>query len=93
MQEVIVRPYVEFFRIINETFNIANSAAPQRWLITTIDAETTGIQSVTQHEQSVKDILQNRSAGTFTLDGRRMPDNNGLRPGLYIINGRKTVIK
>jgi hypothetical protein len=38
---------------------------------------------------AVLDFLQD----TFTLDGCRMPDNSGLRPGLYIINGRKTVIK
>lgn len=75
------------------TFNIANDAAPQRWLVKTLEAIPTGIESVAQHEQSVKTVMEHRSEGIFTLDGRQLPANSQLRPGLYIINGHKVIVK
>jgi hypothetical protein len=46
---------------------------------------TTGIQEVNAKKSEVK-------SGVYTLDGRRVNADN-LRPGLYIINGKKVVIK
>jgi hypothetical protein len=45
----------------------------------------TGIQEVNAKKPETK-------TGVYTLDGRRVNTDN-LRPGLYIINGRKVVIK
>jgi hypothetical protein len=46
---------------------------------------TTGIQEVSAKKAETK-------TGVYTLDGRRVNADN-LRPGLYIMNGRKVVIK
>jgi hypothetical protein len=54
-------------------------------LCTLKEAETTGIADV-----NVKRELA--SSGAYTLDGRQVRAGN-LRPGLYIINGRKVVVK
>ena len=45
----------------------------------------TGIQEVSAKKAETK-------TGVYTLDGRRVNADN-LRPGLYIVNGRKVVIK
>ena len=45
----------------------------------------TGIQEVSAKKPETK-------SGVYTLDGRRVNADN-LRPGLYIVNGRKVVIK
>ena len=46
---------------------------------------TTGIQEVNTNKIGTK-------SGVFTLDGRKVNADN-LRPGLYIINGKKVMIK
>jgi hypothetical protein len=33
------------------------------------------------------------SAAVYTLDGRRMPTDAQLRPGIYVVGGRKVVVK
>ena len=49
------------------------------------EADPTGITTVKGQKAEAK-------SGAYTLDGRRVNADN-LRPGLYIINGRKVVIK
>ena len=75
------------------TFNIANSATAQRWLILTAE-------ELQQFEQQ-PDVIVSPTAkpndapsSIYTLDGRRLhADKRQLRPGIYLINGRKTIIK
>jgi hypothetical protein len=54
-------------------------------LCTLKEAETTGIADVNVKREPA-------SSGAYTLDGRQVRAGN-LRPGLYIINGRKVVVK
>ena len=49
------------------------------------DTDPTGITNVRNQKGEAK-------SGAYTLDGRRVNADN-LRPGLYIINGKKVVIK
>ena len=49
------------------------------------DSDPTGITNVRSQKLET-------NSGVYTLDGRRVNDDN-LRPGLYIMNGRKVVIK
>ena len=76
------------------TFNIANSATRQRWIILTAEElgqyTTSGISSPTQ---SAAESHQ-QPTGIYSMDGRKLSTPAGeLRPGLYIINGRKTIIR
>ena len=48
-------------------------------------SEPTGIANVRSKKGEVR-------SGVYTLDGRRVNAEN-LRPGLYIVNGKKVVIK
>lgn len=50
---------------------------------------TTGIQTI--NNQAI-DVLQQEKNGCFDLSGRRLSKEN-LKPGLYIIDGRKTLIR
>ena len=50
--------------------------------------ETTGIQDVQQRSAAQPSAAR----GCFDLLGRRLPNEN-LKPGLYVIDGRKVVIK
>ena len=54
-------------------------------LCTLKETETTGIADVNVKREPA-------SSGAYTLDGRQVRAGN-LRPGLYIINGRKVVVK
>ncbi len=77
------------------TFNIANTARAQRWLILTADelslfeqpnaivSPRTGTQEETAPEEAI-----------YTLDGRRLyHDKAALKPGIYIINGQKQIVR
>ena len=80
--------------VISSTFNIANTATRQRWIILTADElptyDLTGI-SMPQADETAE---VRKNTGIYTLDGRKIhADKSQLKPGLYIINGRKTVIK
>ena len=80
--------------VISSTFNIANTATRQRWIILTADElptyDLTGI-SMPQADETAE---VQKNTGIYTLDGRKIhADKSQLKPGLYIINGRKTVIK
>ena len=49
-----------------------------------------------QVETTVKGIKVNNSNSEqkiFTLDGRRLTNNYKLKPGIYVINGKKTIVK
>ena len=75
------------------TFNLANTSTRQRWLILTADElqETTGMEAPTIEQNISKEICID---GIYTLDGRRLNTEKAqLKPGLYIINGRKWVVK
>lgn len=50
-------------------------------------SEFTGINSI---EASTK---KNAAKGTFTLSGVQVDDNKALRPGVYVKDGKKIVIK
>ena len=49
------------------------------------------------YEAGIGDItLQQQSSvreGTYTLGGQRIPDTHNLRPGIYIRNGKKIIIR
>lgn len=51
--------------------------------------ETTGIDAIENNSGDTE-----AKAGVYTLDGRYIGDSlNGLRSGLYIVNGKQTIIK
>ena len=74
------------------TFDIANSAAKQRWLLLTAEEATalytaTGISHPAPRTSNLEPQKQ-----WFTLDGRRL-DGKPSRRGIYIVNGKKVIIK
>jgi hypothetical protein len=77
------------------TFNLANSATTQRWLILTeeemrkINTYVDGINTIESEEHPQESI---ESQGMFDLQGRRVNNSNGQRKGIYIVNGKKVVI-
>ena len=58
---------------------------PTYFTLCTLKEKTTGIDEVRSQKSKVR-------SGVYTLDGRRVNAEN-LRPGLYIMNGKKIVIK
>ncbi len=44
-------------------------------------------------EVGIQESLQNAPRGIYDLQGRRIMENHPLHEGLYIVNGRKTLIK
>ena len=76
------------------TFNIANSSKTQRWIILTVDellqqGQPDAIKSIT-----TADDEKAQPYSIYTLDGRRIhADKDMLKPGIYIIDGRKTIVK
>jgi hypothetical protein len=42
--------------------------------------------------ETIQPSVAVKHTGCYTLDGRRVETKN-LKPGLYVINGKKTVIK
>ena len=53
---------------------------------------TTGIKEINTNSEKV----QSKKSGCYDLSGRKVSESNttdGLKPGIYIINGRKTVIR
>ena len=84
--------------LVNSTnFNIANTSKSQRWLILTADelrhqGQPDGIERITTDPST---LSPNSSSLTIhSLDGRKIhADRDALKPGFYIINGRKTIIR
>ena len=75
------------------TFNIANSAKTQRWLILTAE-ELPLFEQPNAIGSIPADSGQQVPTAVYSLDGLKL--NKGkdqLKPGIYIIDGRKTVIK
>ncbi len=81
--------------LVNGTnFDLRNTASQQRWLILTatelVDADPTAVSSPIAEQPSEAQHQQ----GIFTIGGQRVDSHRQqLRPGLYIINGRKTIIR
>ena len=78
------------------TFNLANTATSQRWVILTEEqmraknAAALGIGAVTDRQ----DVEQNKAhEGVYTIDGRQVSCNaqalGNLGHGIYIVNGKK----
>ena len=77
-------------------FNIANSATQQRWLIVSAEelptADPSGVSAPYIQQDSPLPVGSRR--GVFSLDGRQLStDRSSLKPGLYIIDGKKTIIR
>lgn len=78
------------------TFDISNAAEAQRWLILTID-EVRDIEQV-MAVNDVKPEPKNEDTSVYDLQGRRVGSSlttlgSSLRRGLYIVNGKKVIIK
>lgn len=59
-------------------------------IVTEEEYQTLGIHSVTADDSAVSP----RRRGVFTLNGQRVGDTpDGLASGVYIVNGKKTVVK
>ena len=65
-------------------FKFANPSAAREFVLDFGDSQTTGIMSV-DADSKVDNI--------YDLGGRKMNSNSRLKKGLYIQNGKKTVIK
>jgi hypothetical protein len=73
-------------KYLKDAAHPAMSDEPTYFTFCTLKTVTaTGIQEVSAKKAETK-------TGVYTLDGRRVNADN-LRPGLYIMNGRKVVIK
>ena len=76
------------------TFNLANSATTQRWLILTeeemrkINTTVNGIDEITEGSFNEK---THRSV-VYDLQGRRVNSDSSMR-GIYIIDGKKVMVK
>jgi hypothetical protein len=76
------------------TFNIANSAKAQRWLILTGDELGLFEQPNAIGNTFADDGSREAEKAIYSLDGRRLQsDMRQLKSGIYIIDGRKTIIK
>ena len=73
------------FRCYLEVDGLSSFAANSRFGINVADDDTTGIESM-NNEQSAK------NNALYDLNGRRL-NNTQLKKGLYIMNGKKVVIK
>lgn len=49
--------------------------------------------TATAIEGIANDQTQTNAEGTYDLAGRKVPQKNGLRKGIYIVDGKKVVIK
>ena len=76
------------------TFNLSNAATTQRWLILTeaemrkINTYVNGIDDVRINEKN--DEVAN---GVYDLQGRKVSPQLQSRKGIYIVNGKKYVVK
>ena len=52
----------------------------------TLTQGTVGIQNITADNKQINE-------GTYNLTGQKIPDGGALRPGIYIQNGKKFVVK
>ena len=74
------------------TFNLANSATTQRWLILTeeemkkVNTYVDGIDDV-RYDEKTQDAVN----GIYDLQGRKVSDNLPMGKGIYIVNGKKVV--
>ena len=55
----------------------------------TLDPSTLGIEELASEAQSVA----RQQRGTYTINGMKVIDAKNLKPGLYIINGKKVMVK
>ena len=74
------------------TFNLANSATTQRWLILTeeemkkVNTYVDGIDDV-RYDEKTQDAVN----GIYDLQGRKVSGNLPMGKGIYIVNGKKVV--
>jgi hypothetical protein len=63
---------------------MASENAPE--LVISTDSESTGIKTIEAPTRTIE--------GVYTLSGQKVGDTTeGLKPGLYIVNGRKMIVK
>lgn len=84
-------------KVGNAQFNIANSAKSQRWLILTADEApqfdiATGISTI---KADTDNTTATAAKGIYNLQGVKVADdaNTSLPAGIYIVNGKKYVVK
>ena len=78
---------------VASTFNIANSAKSQRWLILTAEelAQFEQPNAISSPTSVIEPAQPHR---IYSLDGRRLSQQKEqLKPGIYIIDGKKTIIR
>ena len=77
------------------TFNIANSATRQRWIVLTAEELSEYVSSDNASPATdTAEKTQQPATGIYSLDGRKLNTAaDELKPGIYIINGRKTIIR
>jgi glucuronoarabinoxylan endo-1,4-beta-xylanase len=74
---------------IEEPTNYVTVDMPARSLNTyifMIEREDTGIEAVKQTEQDTSNAI-------YDLNGRRIDNQRMMRPGIYIMNGKKVMVK
>lgn len=77
-------------RTASATFNIANTAEAQRWLILTADEMDTTVPSAVETVKHDADGTSVQQSAVYDLQGRRV---SKPARGLYIQGGRKVLVK
>ena len=85
-----LKPYRWYLKIEARSpiYNVANAAKAITIRVMDEESETTGISEL----QVTNDELPVDESPVYDLNGRRV-DENALKPGIYIKNGKKVVIK
>ena len=74
------------------TFNIANTATTQRWLILTEEE----MRKINTYVNGIDEVIFNQedeysTSGIYDLQGRKVSGESPTRKGIYIVNGKKVV--
>jgi len=77
---------VDAFRAYFKSIGESTSSAAKALQIEIEDSETTGINDITSPKMTTNDAI-------FDLQGRKMLDTNKLKRGIYILKGKKVVVK